>query len=120
MKDIDRLPGLKDLVEFARELSGAKDKDGRPLPLTRDDTVMQALYLIAMNTKHRDCVAAIKVWLDRTRGKVPDKMELGGAGDFDQVENPISTVLEGMLAKAKEAEEKDKKAKKGRGKTKPG
>ena len=50
---------------------------------------------------------AIGIWLDRTRGKSANKLELGAKGDFDDNENPISTVLEQLLAKGKrnEAEE---------------
>ena len=95
-------PSLKDWQEFAREhpTGEATDKDGNPLP-TRDDTVMKNLYLIAIDRKHRDCVRAIIVWLERTRGKTPDKIDVGGKINVENEENPITTALELALAKMK-------------------
>jgi len=108
-------PDLKDWVDFARESADGKlDKDGC-VTYTRDDAVMRALYMICINTRHRDCVPAIRVWLDRVRGKVPDKHEIGGKGDFADEENPLTTVLEGLLVKARQQETDKKRAK---GKTK--
>ena len=104
-------PTLKDWHDFASEHPTGEtlDKDGNPLP-TRDGTVMRTLYLIAIDRKHRDCVRAIIVWLERTRGKTPDRIDVGGKINVENEENPVTTALEQAIAKMKrtEAAEADK------------
>jgi hypothetical protein len=98
-------PTMRDWQEFALEYptGEAVGKEGSPLP-TRDDTVMRTLYLIAIDRKHRDCVRAIIVWLERTRGKTPDRIDVGGKINVENEENPITTALEQAVAKLKRQE----------------
>ena len=92
---------IANLKPWPRGRSG--NKSGNPLP-TRDDTVMRTLYLIAIDRKHRDCVRAIIVWLERTRGKTPDRIDVGGKINVENEENPITTALEQAVAKLKRHE----------------
>jgi hypothetical protein len=106
-KEADKpMPTLRDWQEFALESAGV-DKNGKVLP-SRDSLVMRALFLVATDRRRKDITKGISIWLDRTRGRVPDKIE--HSGEIDTGNDPIAEYLAKLVVEQKKRES-DEKAK---------